>query len=185
MCEAGRYTVEYRLVDSFFGNISYLLDDVLYISQTGSSLDELEACIDPCPLDGSSCAAITASSEFTAHREIVTTTGMRAVLHGHPKFAAILSMDCRKQDCEHAGRCHTSCPEKRFVEDVPIVPGEVGTGRFGLCNTLPPAMAGHRGVIVYGHGLFTVGRHDFTDAFTHLLDIERMCRETYRARLQE
>lgn len=177
--EVGRVTVDYHLVDSFFGNVSYRYGDTLYITQTGSSLDELEGCIDPCPLDGSSCAGITASSELTAHREIVVNTGMNAVLHGHPKFSVILSMDCQKENCELLGQCHTRCREARFIEDIPIVPGEVGTGPYGLCNTLPPAMQDRRGVIVYGHGLFTVARDDFNEAFANLLDIEKMCRKLY------
>ena len=181
--EAGRVTVEYHLVDSFFGNVSYRHGDTLYISQTGSSLDELEGCIDPCPLDESSCAGITASSEFTAHRQIVLNTGMNAILHGHPKFSVILSMDCEKKGCPLDGQCHIRCTEARFVEDIPIVPGEVGTGPHGLCNTLPPAMHGRRGVIVYGHGLFTVAKDDFNTAFANLLDIERRCREIYFERL--
>jgi len=181
--EAGRVTVEYHLVDSFFGNVSYRHGDTLYISQTGSSLDELEGCIDPCPLDESSCAGITASSEFTAHRQIVLNTGMNAILHGHPKFSVILSMDCEKKGCPLEGQCHIRCAEARFVEDIPIVPGEVGTGPHGLCNTLPPAMHGRRGVIVYGHGLFTVAKDDFNTAFANLLDIERRCREIYFERL--
>ncbi len=179
--EAGRLTVEHRLVDSFFGNVSYRFHDTLYISQTGASLDELEGCIDPCPLDGSSCAGITASSELVAHREIVERTGGRGVLHGHPKFAVILSMDCPKRNCEHLGACHIKCTEERLVGDIPIVPGEVGTGPTGLCNTLPPAIAGRRGTIVYGHGLFTLVEEDFNQAFANLLDVERMCRDTYLA----
>ena len=177
--EAGRATVEHRLVDSFFGNVSYRRGNTLYISQTSSSLDELEGCIDPCPLDGSSCVGITASSELTAHREVVLRTGSNAILHGHPKFTVILSMLCDKEGCDHRGRCHTRCPEERFIDDIPIVPGEVGTGPYGLCNTLPQAMEGRRGVIVYGHGLFTVAKDDFNEAFATLLDVERLCRDRY------
>ena len=58
------------MVDSYFGNISYRDGNTIYISQTGSSLDDLAGCIDPCPVDGSTCAAITASSEYSAHRDI-------------------------------------------------------------------------------------------------------------------
>ena len=177
--EAGRMTVKYRLVDSFFGNVSYVFNDTLYISQTGSSLDELEGCIDPCRLDGSSCASITASSEYVAHRSIVENTGARGILHGHPKFSVIMSMDCPEQDCPNRGRCHVACTKERAVGDIPIVPGEVGTGPTGLCHTLPPAIAGRRGAIVYGHGLFTLVGDDFNGAFANLLDIERTCRDTY------
>ncbi len=170
-------------MDSYFGNISYRLGDTIYISQTGSSLDELAGCIDPCPMDGSSSAGITASSELTAHSEIYRRTDNRAVLHGHPKFSVILSMDCDEQACPDRGRCHIKCAKKRYINDIPVVPGEVGTGPTGLCHTLPPAIRGRRGAIVWGHGLFTVGRNDFNEAFQHLLAIENMCREEYFRRV--
>lgn len=177
--QAGRKTVEYKLVDSYFGNVSYLLGNTLYISQTGSSLDELEGCIDPCPLDKSSCAAITASSEYSAHRQVVVSTDYKAILHGHPAFSVIMSMDCEKDSCHNIGKCHLLCEEKRSLGDIPIVPGEVGTGKYGLCNTLPPAIQNARGVIVYGHGLFAKGRNDFTDAFATLVDVERFAYKKY------
>ncbi|HON80210.1 MAG TPA: class II aldolase/adducin family protein [Spirochaetota bacterium] len=179
IAEAGRLVVDFRLVDSFFGNISYRTDDTIYISQTGSSLDELPGCVDPCPVDGSSCAAVTASSEYSAHKEIYLRGGSRAILHGHPKFSVIMSMLCDKKDCENRGQCHIKCTRERFINDIPVVPGEVGTGRYGLCNTLPPAVTGRRGAIVYGHGLFTTGQHDFHEAFSRLLDIELMCIDEY------
>ncbi len=177
--EVGRKTVGLGLVDSFFGNVSFCRDDVLYISQTGSSLDELPGCIDPCPLDGSSCAGITASSELTAHRQIVVRTGRNAVLHGHPRFSVIMSMDCDETDCEHSEECFRRCPRSRSIAGVPIVPGEVGTGRFGLCNTVPAAMAGNKGVAVYGHGVFAAGRDDFNEALASLIEIENACRAEY------
>ncbi|MFH0896192.1 MAG: class II aldolase/adducin family protein [Bacteroidota bacterium] len=179
MAEAGRLTIASRMVDSFFGNISYKSDDTLFISQTGSSMDELEGYIDPCPTDNSATIAITASSEYTAHKSIYALCDSKAILHGHPKFSVILSMMCEKTDCETKGKCHIHCKEKRMIEDIQVVPGEVGTGPTGLSNTLPPALKDHRGVIVYGHGLFTKGKVDFNDAFATLVDVERMCYEKY------
>jgi len=183
--EAGRLTVDFGLVDSYFGNISYRLDDTVFISQTGSSLDELAGCIDPCLMDGSSTAGITASSELTAHNEIYLRTDKLAILHGHPKFAVILSMDCADENCPKRGQCHIRCDQARFIRDVPIVPGEVGTGPTGLCNTLPAAIKGKRGAIVWGHGLFTTGSKDFNEAFAYLLEIENMCRDEYFSRLDQ
>jgi len=183
MEEAGKATVDFRLVDSYFGNLSCLFNETLYISQTGSSLDELRACIDPVPLDGSSCVGITASSELSAHRAIVAQGANRTVLHGHPKFSVILSLSCEEPTCELRGQCHLCCPRPRQAAGVPIVPGEVGTGSHGLCHTVPPALADSRGVIVYGHGVFTVGRTDFNEAFSSLLEIEKGCREEYFASL--
>ena len=112
-------------------------------------------------------------------------TGHHAVLHGHPKFAVILSLDCAEDDCEHRGNCHLDCRKQREVCGAPIVPGEVGGGPFGLCNTVPQAMPGKRGVIVYGHGLFTTAPEDFNPAFENLLSIENACREEYFRRVGE
>lgn len=179
MAEAGRAVVQYGLVDSFFGNISYRLGDTVYISQTGSSLDELEGCIDPCPMDGSTTHGITASSELTAHEDVYRRADAVCILHGHPKFSVIMSMDCDRPDCENRGKCHIKCTECRTVEGVPIVPGEVGTGPTGLCNTLPPAVASSGAAIVHGHGLFASGGVDFNEAFRRLLETENMSRQRY------
>ena len=179
---AGLKTFEYRLVDSFFGNVSYCWKDTLYISQTASSLDELSGCIDPVPLDNSTSAGLTASSELTAHLKTIEITGRKAILHGHPKFSVILSMDCdpdEKAACNFKELCHIKCPKKRFIGHIPIVPGEVGTGPTGLCNTLPAALSGSDSAIVYGHGLFATGKNDFSDAFKTMLDIESRCKKIY------
>lgn len=181
--EAGRMTVDSRMVDSFFGNISYKLGDTIFISQTGSSLDELSGYIDPCPMDNSSSVAITASSEYKAHKSVYESGSSLAILHGHPKFSVILSMMCEKTDCKNKGKCHIKCTEKRAVGNIPIVPGEVGTGPTGLSNTLSPALKDHKGVIVFGHGLFTKGEKDFSDAFNTLMETEKICFEEYSKRI--
>jgi len=192
LSEAGRTAVECRLVDSYFGNISYVYENKIYISQTGSSLDELECCIDAVPMNGSSSVGITASSELSAHKSIYYETKDNAILHGHPKFSVIMSMKCDNKDCRHylpysslnkggirGGVCHKSCKEKRYVADVPIVSGEIGTGPTGLMHTVPFAMKEGKGVIVYGHGVFTSGRDSFQRPFDMLMDIENRCREEY------
>ena len=182
MAQAGRHIVDYGLVDSYFGNIPYCWKNVLYISQTGSSLDELYGCVDPVPLDGSTSAGITASSELSAHLEIVARTGCRAILHGHPKFTVILSMDCSpelKAACDHVDACHINSPRPRWVGKIPIVPGEVGTGPTGLCHTLPGALEKSNAAIVYGHGLFTTAKGDFRQAFKRMMAVEQGCRDLY------
>jgi len=183
--EAGERTVAAGLVDSYFGNVSCRLDNVIYISQTGSSLEELTGCIDACPMDQSSCAGITASSELSAHRRIYTETEMDVVLHGHPRFAVILSLDCpERPHCPDAHRCHTHCSREREVHGIPIVSGEVGTGPFGLDRTMPPAVAREGAAIVYGHGVFTAARRDFNTAFQRLLQVENTCRQEFAAQVR-
>ncbi|MFO0753435.1 MAG: class II aldolase/adducin family protein [Thermodesulfovibrionales bacterium] len=178
LAEAGRAVVGYRLVDSFFGNISYIFNNNLYISQTGSSMDELECCIDAVPLDGSSSVGITASSELSAHKIIYRETGHTAILHGHPKFPVIMSMHCLHEGCDRS-LCHKTCKEKRYISGVPVVSGEIGTGPTGLMHTVPEAMREGKGAIVYGHGVFTSGSGSFRAPFSQLLAIDAACRKEY------
>ncbi len=179
MIAAGRKVVDLHLVDSSFGNVSYRAGNTLYISQTGSFLDDLEDCIDPCPVDGSRTTGLTASSELPAHMKIVTETDYRAILHGHPVFSVICSMDCDLSDCDRRGECHRACPRPRDIAGIPIVSGEVGSGPYGLCRTVPKMIEVKKGVIVYGHGVFAADRVDFNGALAGLVDIERQCRNTY------
>ena len=186
MAQAGRATVEYGLVDSAFGNVSGLLDQVVWISQTGSSLDLLEGDVVACPLDGSSCEGLTASSELPAHNGIYAAAAQtRCILHGHPKFAVILSLDCERDDCQERGQCHLRCTANRTAGGAPIVPGETGSGAHGICHTLPPTLREANAAIVLGHGLFATGRADFNEAFAALLDTENACREEYFRRVRE
>ena len=114
ICRVGRYTVEKGFVDSFFGNISYFDGTTIYISQTTSSLDELEGFIDPVPVDGSSTAGLSASSELPTHRRIYLDSPYRAVLHGHPRFSIIVSMLCDEKNCDIKD-CNRLCNRARTV----------------------------------------------------------------------
>ena len=184
--ETGKAVVGLRLVDSYFGNISYVFQENIFISQTGSSLDELEGCIDKVPLDGSSSVGITSSSELSTHRRIYFNTGHNAILHAHPRFSVIMSMNCPLNDCPHfttRRMCHEDCKQKRYISGIPIVSGEVGTGRTGIVNTVPLAIKEAGGVIIYGHGVFTSGTDDFSIPLSLLLDIERMCQDEYFKRI--
>lgn len=176
--EAGRVIVEKGLVDSYFGNISAYMNGTVYISETSASLDELQGAIDTVPIDGSSSVGITASSEFPTHRAIYRETSYRFLLHGHPKFSVIMSMYCEK-DCPIRGECYRRCPEKRFLCNTPIVPGEIGTGRTGIVNTVPGAFKDSDAVIVFGHGVFAAGMEDFNHPFQRLVEIENCAMQTY------
>ncbi|RMG04666.1 MAG: rRNA adenine dimethylase [Nitrospirae bacterium] len=177
MVETGRLVVERSLVDSYFGNISTFKNGIIYISETASSLDELEDAIDEVPFDGSSSVGITASSELPTHREIYKRTNYRYILHGHPRFSVIISMLCER-DCE-PDRCYRGCPEDREFMGVPIVSGEVGTGAHGIVNTVPGALERSDAVIVYGHGVFTAGVESFRAPLLRMMEIERLAMEEY------
>ena len=176
ICRTGRYTVEKGYVDSFFGNISYFDGRTIYISQTTSSLDELEGFIDPVPIDGSSTAGLSASSELPTHRGIYLGSAHRAVLHGHPRFSIVLSMLCDEKNCTIKD-CNRLCNRTRSVCGVPIVAGETGAG--GMARSVPAAMKQQGVCIVYGHGIFAAGEKDFRDAFMKMAEVENRCREEY------
>ena len=177
LARVGRYTVQRHLVDSFFGNISYSSGGLIYISQTASSLDELPGCIDPVPFENSSTVGITASSELVAHRSIFETTGCHAILHGHPRFAVIMSMLCAEKESCHVTDCWRDCSKVRFLGETPVIAGEIGAG--GIARNLPPVIGNTGSAIVYGHGVFSIGMSDFREAFQGLVDVENWCRKEY------
>jgi ribulose-5-phosphate 4-epimerase/fuculose-1-phosphate aldolase len=174
--------VERGLVDSFFGNISCKSGAVIYISQTAASLDALAGCIDPVPLDNSTTTGITASSELLAHRRIYEVAGGSTILHGHPRFSVVMSMECDETDCR-VEDCWRDCPRVRYLEGVPIVAGEIGAG--GLAKRVPTVMGEAGRAIVYGHGVFTLGMQGFDEPFRAMLEVEAMCRREYFRRLEQ
>jgi len=180
MERVGGYTVQQRLVDSFFGNISARCGEQVLISQTAASLDALNGCIDPVPFDDSTTCGITASSELLTHRRIYESTPARTILHGHPKFAVIMSMQCEHADC-HIDDCWRDCPQVRDCCGTPVTSGEVGAG--GLADKVVPVIAETGEVIVFGHGVFTTGHDDFVAPFTRLQQIEQACRNEYFRRI--
>ena len=169
MDDAGKAMVSAGLVDSFFGNISLRKGARVFISQTGSSLDELEGRIDCAAMDGSSTCEITSSSELCAHVRIYELTGSRVILHGHPRFSVIMSM---------AGG-PLAFGETRRVGKIPVVAGEVGAGAKGLMHTVPEAMREGKAALVSGRGTFVGSSSSFRDAFERLAGIEKMCFEIY------
>jgi len=183
IAKVGLYTVQRGLVDSFFGNISYSNGDLIYISQTASSLDELAGCIDPVPFENSSTVGITASSELVAHRSIFEITKCRAILHGHPRFAVVMSMLCEEKEQCRIEDCWRDCRKVRILGGTPVVAGEIGAG--GIAKNVPPVIGGPGRAIVYGHGVFAIGRNDFREAFQALVDVENWCRTEYFKRFDE
>jgi ribulose-5-phosphate 4-epimerase/fuculose-1-phosphate aldolase len=173
----GRYTVQRGLVDSFFGNISYSNGDLIYISQTASSLDELSGCIDPVPFENTSTVGITASSELVAHRSIFELTGCHAILHGHPRFSVVMSMLCEDKAGCLVKDCWRDCTKVRYLGGTPVVAGEIGAG--GIARNVPPVIGNSGQAIVYGHGVFAIGGSDFREAFQGLVDVENWCRTEY------
>ncbi len=177
--QVGKRTVELKLVDSFFGNISCRLAEQVFISQSAASLDALPGCIDLVPNDNSSTAGITASSELIAHRAIFAQTAASVILHGHPKFTVIFSLLCEETACKISD-CWKDCDKIRYLGTVPVVAGEVGAG--GIAKNVPPVI-GDGIAVVYGHGVFATGNDDFRQPLATMITLENWCRREYLHRL--
>ena len=56
-------------------------------------------------------------------------------------------------------------------------------GAGGLAKRVPPVIGGPGKALVYGHGVFTIGRQGFADAFRSMVEVENWCRAEYLRRL--
>lgn len=173
MACTGRLTVKLGLVDSFFGNISCLIDDRLFISQTAARLDELEDQIDCLQLNSKSTAAITASSELPAHHSVLSATGARVLLHGHPRFSIIMSFFTTKIDDNGFA----------WLENLLVVDGESGIGGLAESLTRGFTETGAKAIIVRGHGVFAISDTDCLSALKTLAETEQTCRKLFCNRL--
>ena len=171
---AGRLIVSERLVDSIFGNISIRKDNNVYISKAGSFLDDLDQQIVKVPLNGIIEGNMKPSSEVDVHRNIYKVSSYNYIIHGHPLFTVILSLD----DSGTGNSLRTPSGE-----NIPVIEGEDETGNSVLPSSVPAVINRNRNVIVKGHGIFTAGKKDFNDPLQNIKDIENYCREEYFRRL--
>jgi L-fuculose-phosphate aldolase len=146
----GRKTVVSGLTSSRFGNISLCRGEKIFITRTGSMLDELDQTqvveVDlrgPCDRDKE------ASSETSVHRAIYLSTNAKAIIHTHSPFAVALSLL----------ECDVVVPLDReglfFLGAMPIVEGLFGTDE--LAKALCSGLQSHKACIARGHGVFAPG----------------------------
>ncbi len=164
---AGRSMVSRKLVDSTFGNISLREGDYVYISESGSFLDDLNDRIVKLPLTGNVSSALKPSSELEVHRNIYKATEEKTIIHGHPLFTVILSLDGRTIDSPVIGK-------------IPVVSTENGSG---LEYSVPEMIRRNGNVIAQGHGIFCSGNDDLDQSLNRMAEIENYCREEYFKRL--
>ena len=187
----GRKMVESRLVHSHFGNVSKRVGDQMLISTTGSLLDELEGQIVSVPVDATTPDEldVIASSEVNVHRAIYKQTSALAVLHGHSRFAVVLSLLCCEAGEEgEAGEEEGEAGEEEgeivpedsesvyFLHEIPVVTGGIGSDE--LARNAARALRDHKGLVVRGHGTFARGA-TVDEAFVILSSVEHACTVKY------
>ncbi len=154
----GKKLVISGLTSSRFGNISLREKDRIFITCTGSMLDELEETMvvevdlsSPCNQDK------IASSETRVHRAIYHSTASMAIIHTHSPYAVALSLLERRsaEPLDSEGLL--------FLGTLPIVEGQIGTNELAMAASI--ALQNHKACIARGHGVFAVG-NSLPDAYT-------------------
>ena len=169
----GRKLVEHGLVESNFGNISIRAGDKMLITKTGAALDEIteNSVVEVDILDTSSMDII-ASSETVVHREIYRQTSALAIIHAHCQYAVVESL--------LAGPSGLILPVdsegQYFLRDIRVVGGRIGSHE--LAENLADALSRHRGVVVYSHGTFAIGR-TLGEAYIVTTQLEHSCKIKY------
>ena len=170
----GKKIVGAGLAHSHFGNVSKRVGDQMLISTTGSMLDELEGQIVTVPIDPSTPDEldVIASTEVNVHRAIYRATSALAILHGHSKYAVVMSMLCKQGE--------QIVPEdsesKYFLHEIPVVTGGIGSQE--LATNAASALRDHKGVVALGHGTFARGA-TVDEAFVIISSIEHACTVKY------
>ncbi len=162
------------LAHSHFGNVSKRVGDQMLISTTGSMLDELEGQIVTVPIDSFTPDEldVIASTEVNVHRAIYRETSALAILHGHSKYAVVMSMLCKPGE--------QIVPEdsesKYLLHEIPVVTGGIGSQE--LATNAASALRDHKGIVALGHGTFARGA-TVDEAFVIISSIEHACTVKY------
>jgi L-fuculose-phosphate aldolase len=171
----GRKLVEQGLVGSHFGNISVRVGDYMYITRSGSMLDEITkddvvkvSIYRPTSLD------LIASSEVTAHREIYKNTSALAIIHDHSPFAVVESLIRREMGENKIVPIDSE--GSYFLHDIPIVDGGIGTEK--LARNLANALQQRKAAVVYSHGVFARGSI-LEEAYVVASMVEHSCKMMY------
>lgn len=147
----GKKLVQSGLVESHFGNISMKISDKIYITRSGSSLDEI-AIDDVVPVSlYESCALdVIASSECIVHRTIYNSTTASCIIHAHCPYTVALSL------LDYDEIVPLDSEGIYFLGPIPIIHGNIGSEE--LANNMACTLKNSKTVVVYGHGTFAVGR---------------------------
>jgi len=168
----GKKIVRQHLAGAFFGNVSAREDEQMWISTTGSMLDELEHDLvqvhvkNPGPLDS------RASSDLILHRAVYAGTAARYVFHGHPLYSVVLSLLHRAGDL----LTPDDMESRHLLKGIPILDGDAS--REELAPLLAKALLDTSAAVVRGHGVFARGANP-VETFACLCAVEHACRILY------
>lgn len=170
----GKKCVDEEMTKSFFGNISMVRSDLLYITASGSMLDCLcSKDIVQLNLKEESAFDKIASSEQNVHRKIYKKTTFRSIIHAHSMYTVILA----KNKSSLSFQLAEVLP---FLEYIPIVEGKSGSVR--LAENVSEAAKSSSLVVVREHGVFACGC-SLKEAYIKISALEYVSKKTVMEQL--
>lgn len=166
----GRKLTEKGFVCGHGGNISVKINENMYITRRGASLEELTfrdiICI---PIHGRSEGEKYASTETPVHREIYINTDYKAIIHVHPPYSIALSYFFNEIEPLELEVAYT-------MNNIKVIEGKSGTIELG--RRIVENMGKNKAVIVRGHGVFAAGV-DLEDAYRIICAVERNSKQKF------
>ncbi len=173
--ETGRDLFLAGLITSHGGNLSMRIGDRILITRRGAMLGRLkEGDVVETALDGEDHNAALASRELIVHQAIYRQTGAGAVVHAHPSYAVVLSLQggpIVPVDSEGA----------YLLGPIPVVAAHQTVGSPEVAQILPPHLLGSPVVMLKGHGSFAIGQ-TLEEALMWTSTLEAASRILYLAR---
>jgi len=167
----GKKLVERGLVESHFGNMSVRAGERMLITKSGCALDEItENSVVEVDIDKPSSLDSIASSESPIHRAIYKNTTALAIIHAHPPFAVIESL------LGHDKIIPPDSEGQYILHEILVVRGDFGTKE--LADNTSGALKDRKGVIVFAHGTFVIGK-TLEEAYFVTAQIEHSCKLKY------
>jgi L-fuculose-phosphate aldolase len=163
------------LISSHAGNMSARIGDRLVITRRGCMLGALQpGDLIETGIDTDDSGIALASSEIVVHRAIYQCTAAQAIIHTHPPYGVVLSLEADEiipLDSEGSYLLHR----------VPVVATEKTIGSEEAAALLSAALGEYKLCMLRGHGLFATG-HLLEEAYQWTSAFEASARIIYLAR---
>lgn len=170
----GKKIVEQQLATSFFGNLSVMVGEDIFITKTGSMLDELsKGDVVKVHLSNQSEQDRLASSELIVHRMIYKNTDALAVMHTHSLYSILMGNTDPFYLEIDTGEILP------FLNKVPIVSGK--SGSLELALVVSNALKSYNLAIVKDHGVFAKGK-DLRECYVYVSALEHYCKYNFLKR---
>ena len=172
----GRRMLRDGLVVGTAGNLSVRVGDVIAITPTGASYEELRAG-DICVLtpDGEIVEGGRPSSEWHLHRRIYELPGAGAVVHTHSPWAVTVSATWTELPAIHYAIVRLG------GDSVPVAPYRI-FGSEDLAGAVSEVLAGRYAALLQNHGAVTFGG-SLAEAYDRAVLLEWLARVHCQAKL--